>query len=122
VTAPPEVQQKLRAEVAALFATRTQAEWIEHFAAHDVCCEPVLTLAEALEHPQHQERAMTAEIADPARGTLRQLRLPIAPAVDRPSPGFGEHTRAFLLEAGFTEEELQQLVAAGGTVLPQGGG
>lgn len=35
-------------ELAALFATRTQAEWVTAFAGSEACCEPVLTPEEAL--------------------------------------------------------------------------
>jgi crotonobetainyl-CoA:carnitine CoA-transferase CaiB-like acyl-CoA transferase len=116
VTAPPEVQARLKRELADLFATRTQAEWTAFFADKDVCCEPVLPLAEALQHPQHLDRKMIVEIDDPRRGRLAQLRLPVGQPGDRPPPGFGEHTRSFLSEAGFSEEELALLVAAGATV------
>ncbi|QGZ38789.1 crotonobetainyl-CoA:carnitine CoA-transferase CaiB-like acyl-CoA transferase [Pseudoduganella flava] len=41
----------VRAELEALFATRTQGEWTAAFAAADCCVSPVLTMAEALVHP-----------------------------------------------------------------------
>jgi crotonobetainyl-CoA:carnitine CoA-transferase CaiB-like acyl-CoA transferase len=41
----------VRAELDALFATRTQAEWSAAFGAADCCVSPVLTMAEALAHP-----------------------------------------------------------------------
>jgi crotonobetainyl-CoA:carnitine CoA-transferase CaiB-like acyl-CoA transferase len=40
-------QETLAAELAAIFATRSLAEWLELFDAEDVCVGPVATLAEA---------------------------------------------------------------------------
>jgi alpha-methylacyl-CoA racemase len=42
-----ENQEALAAELAAIFATRTLAEWLELFDAEDVCVGPVATLSEA---------------------------------------------------------------------------
>lgn len=43
----------LRAEVAALFATRTMAQWAALFEAVDACVTPVLRLDELQAHPVH---------------------------------------------------------------------
>jgi alpha-methylacyl-CoA racemase len=40
-------QEELAATLAAVFATRTLAEWLDLFDAEDVCVGPVATLAEA---------------------------------------------------------------------------
>lgn len=40
-------QESLAAELAAIFATRSLADWLELFAAEDVCVGPVATIAEA---------------------------------------------------------------------------
>jgi len=47
----------LRATFTAAFATRTQAEWAFVFEAVDACVTPVLTFAEAVEHPHMKSRA-----------------------------------------------------------------
>lgn len=41
----------LRAEMAAVFATRDQEEWIRLFDACDCCVTPVLRMEEAMHHP-----------------------------------------------------------------------
>ncbi len=41
----------VRDELAALFATRSQADWSAAFGAADCCVTPILTTAEALAHP-----------------------------------------------------------------------
>ncbi|WP_332856239.1 CaiB/BaiF CoA transferase family protein [Duganella sp. S19_KUP01_CR8] len=45
----------LKAELEALFATRTLAQWSEAFAAADCCVSPVLRTEEALRHPLFQD-------------------------------------------------------------------
>jgi alpha-methylacyl-CoA racemase len=44
----------LKAELEAIFATRTLAQWTETFAAADCCVSPVLRTEEALAHPLFQ--------------------------------------------------------------------
>ncbi len=68
-------QEALAAELAALFSTRTLAEWLERFDGEDVCAGPVLTIAEA-----------SSEFAA-ARPTA-------------PAPRLGEHTDAWRTELG----------------------
>ena len=48
----------VRDELAAIFATRTQAEWQALFEPADCCVTPVLTPEEALHHPHFAARSM----------------------------------------------------------------
>lgn len=60
-------QQKQALEV--LFRTRTRSEWLAVFDRHDACVTPVLSLAEARQHPHNQARAAfvnSGGIAQPA--------------------------------------------------------
>jgi alpha-methylacyl-CoA racemase len=50
------VWPELKAELTTIFKTRTRAEWCELFAGSDVCVTPVLTLAEAPDHPHNRAR------------------------------------------------------------------
>jgi len=47
---------RLKARLAATFATRTRDEWTAEMEGSDVCFAPVLTLAEAPDHPHNQAR------------------------------------------------------------------
>ncbi|MES2606127.1 MAG: CoA transferase [Pseudomonadota bacterium] len=44
------------------FRTRARDEWCSHFASHDVCIAPVLSLAEAQQHPHNLARTSFVEI------------------------------------------------------------
>jgi alpha-methylacyl-CoA racemase len=47
----PERWPALREQIAAVFASRSRAEWTEVFAGTDACVAPVLSLTEAPRHP-----------------------------------------------------------------------
>jgi crotonobetainyl-CoA:carnitine CoA-transferase CaiB-like acyl-CoA transferase len=111
-------------EVERIFRERTRAEWQQFAAAHDCCLEAVLGLDEALDSELVRARQMVVEIAQPggeaAPATrVRQLGIPVrlsrTPGMhDRlPAPALGEHTRAVLAEAGYSEQESAALVQSG---------
>lgn len=58
----------VQAELDALFATRTQAEWTRLFDPVDCCVTPVLETAEALAHPLFQARGMVHRAEHPTEG------------------------------------------------------
>ncbi|MGB7479264.1 MAG: CaiB/BaiF CoA-transferase family protein [Burkholderiaceae bacterium] len=60
--------QTLKAELDAIFAGATLAEWTAKFAGHDCCVTPVLRADEAILHPLFQARGMIARAAHPTEG------------------------------------------------------
>ncbi len=60
-----------------VFATRSQQQWVQHLAGRDCCVTPVLTTAEALEHPLFKARGMVVDVADPQEGHSRFAALPL---------------------------------------------
>jgi alpha-methylacyl-CoA racemase len=104
-----EEQERVRAEFAAVMATRTRDEWGEALGGLDACCEPVLELDEVAAHPQVRARGMVVE---------RPTGLELAPAVRadgdwrrKDPPGLGEDTAAVLAEVGVDEGRLDELRA-----------
>jgi alpha-methylacyl-CoA racemase len=104
-------RDQCREYLAGAFATRTRDEWAELFAGTDACVTPVLTLAEAPGHPHNVARngyplVDGAAVAAPAP---RFGSLP-GPAVAGRSAPAGP---ALLIEAGFTPDEVDELLADG---------
>ncbi|MGB6055530.1 MAG: CaiB/BaiF CoA-transferase family protein [Burkholderiaceae bacterium] len=60
--------QAVKAELDAIFAGATLAEWTAKFAGHDCCVTPVLRADEAILHPLFQARGMIARAAHPTEG------------------------------------------------------
>lgn len=109
------VQARLRAELAAVFATRPQAHWIELFDAVDACVSPVLRAEEALRLAHFVERGM---VVDAGPDAPRALGCPIRMSdftfrVRRPAPAPGEHTDEVLHEAGLDWSTIAALRAQG---------
>jgi alpha-methylacyl-CoA racemase len=106
----------LKEKVAALFRSRTRAEWCELLEMTDVCFAPVLTLSEAGEHPHNVARGTFVEYA----GRMQPAPAPrfsrTAAVIDAPPAHPGEHTRAILGDWGFDGARVDDLVDAGAVV------
>ena len=68
--------------------------------------------------PQAIAREMTVDVEHPTLGTLRTLGTPIKMSATplnprRRGPMLGEHTDDVLAEAGFSNDEIEQLRYAG---------
>lgn len=88
-----------RAVVAERLAAQPRAHWLAVFAQVDACVTPVLTPAEALQHPQFVERGRVQQ-----RGEVSHVG-PLASMsghrfAPQSAPRAGEHTRAVLEAAG----------------------
>ena len=112
-------------QVKKIFLTRSRAQWEEFASKHDCCLEPVLELDEALESPLVRERGMVVEFDQPgAEKPVRQLGIPVKLArtpgehARLPGPALGEHTEQVLLAAGYTQEEVDELLQSGAAAGP----
>ena len=109
----PEGQAKTRAELQAIFETRTGAEWVTFFADKDCLVELVLELDEVPHHPLHRAREVFFEIdGGKGVGPIQQVRTPVGtPAHASPPPRLGEHTRDVLREYGISDEAIASVTA-----------
>jgi crotonobetainyl-CoA:carnitine CoA-transferase CaiB-like acyl-CoA transferase len=116
------------AELEAIFAGRTRAEW-EAFAAEVQCClEPVLGLDEALASEHVAARGMVVGLDQPGVAEpVRQLGAPVKlsrtpPDTNRlPGPELGEHTEEVLRSAGYDDERIAELLRSGAVAGPHTG-
>jgi crotonobetainyl-CoA:carnitine CoA-transferase CaiB-like acyl-CoA transferase len=117
--AGPEEREQALEMLRAIFKTRTRDEWMAELADIDACVGPVYTLDEALNDEHARARGVSVASSPDEQGRkFRTLRsFPRISGVDDeqryPPPHLGEHTGELLREAGYSDEEIEQLKAGG---------
>lgn len=92
-----------RARLAALIAKEDAAHWKQVFATRDLCVEVVSEGDEVLHDAQLQARGLF-------EGGHLQTPLHFGPVPQRAAPGLGQHSEEVLREAGFSAEEIAELL------------
>jgi alpha-methylacyl-CoA racemase len=99
----------LRAALAAAFSRRSQAEWEAVFDGSDACVAPVVSPADAPEHPHNAARGTFVDVGgliQPAPAP-RFSRTPAGPPAPPVAPGAS--TGELLAGLGFTGEQITSL-------------
>jgi crotonobetainyl-CoA:carnitine CoA-transferase CaiB-like acyl-CoA transferase len=109
---------KLIEEVRALYKEKTRDRWVELFSTHDACCEPVLTLPEAVEHPLSRELEFWLDVSRGGNPPEKQPGFPLlfsgaAGDLRRPPPRLGEHTAEILHSLGYDDSAIAAFKADG---------
>lgn len=103
-----------RAAFEAAFATRTRDEWDAVFAGTDACVAPVLSLAEAPDHPHLRARGVFTDAVDGHLQPRAAPRFSETPTCDPTPPRRpGQDTRAVLTAWGFADAEVEALLTEG---------
>ncbi|MBP1296390.1 CaiB/BaiF CoA transferase family protein [Bradyrhizobium elkanii] len=95
---------------------RTTAEWLARLDAADVPCAPILRRSEIIENEQVVARGIITEFDQPGVGRVRQPK-PAAQfalnqsAIGGPAPRIGEHSREVLSELGYSDAEIERMIA-----------
>ena len=98
-----------------MFATKTQAGWVEWFRGRDVCFAPVKNLREAFDDPHADARGMHLVDDYGQEHVGLPIRFSSEPGrVDFATPVAGEHTEEVLREVGYDDAALAGLKDAGG--------
>ena len=99
--------------LAAVFASKTQTEWVAVFDNTDACVTPVLSYKEAASHPHMQSRGALTEVD----GMMHPAKVPVfvgdSSAMDTNIASDGDSTREILRNAGVSAERIAELEAAG---------
>lgn len=114
----PVVVAEVKGIIAGEMKKKTFAEWSEIFAGLDCCAEPVLTFAEACEHPHIKARGLIVDVPKPDGSTQKQLGSAIKFSATPASFNFigaeiGAHTQEVLKAQGLSEERIEALRKAG---------
>jgi len=115
-----EDQEELIREISRIMLTRSRDEWVEHFRNKDICFTPVLDLDEVSEHEQVQARGMMLKVTNFMGSGAdisvagNPVKLSETPCEIRLQfPRTGEDTESVLLEAGYSEEEIESFKESG---------
>ncbi|MBX2824616.1 MAG: CoA transferase [Gammaproteobacteria bacterium] len=106
-----------RERLSGLFSSAPLAHWERLLDGVDCCVCPVLTLAQARDHPQLQSRGMFVTLEHPAEGPVAQFASPFRMsgfefAQRLPAPSLGEHSREILTELGFASVKIDELCSS----------
>ena len=113
-----ELQDEIRGALAARLATAGRDEWVRRLGPADCCVAPVNRVSEAVADEQYRARGAVVKAEHPTDGTVEQIGAVWAgtAAADSPYrlPDLAEtHTAELLAEAGYSDDRLAELTAAG---------
>ena len=110
--------EALVAEISAILAGRTAAEWEELLTQADVGCVQADEATEGdfyADHPHARANDLSVEVEHPYIGKYRRygglVELSMTPGLYRTSSQVGQHTRPLLRELGYADLEIEELGA-----------
>lgn len=94
------------------------SHWTAILDRHDVANDPVQTPDQVMADPQVAALGQLEEVSLAGQASALLPRLPIGlsgmpPVIQGPPPGVGEHTRAVLREAGYSDSEIDAMLQSG---------
>jgi crotonobetainyl-CoA:carnitine CoA-transferase CaiB-like acyl-CoA transferase len=109
---------EFKARVEGALATRTVHEWVERLIGVGIAAGPIYEFDQVFDDAQVRHMGMVQEVEQPGLGSVRMLGFPFGvggrrPAVRRPAPRLGEHTREVLTELGLSASDIARLTGLG---------
>ncbi|QJI12401.1 CoA transferase [Pseudomonas sp. ADAK22] len=110
----PEQQKVLKLALQVEFEKRSFEQLCELFAGVDACVEPVLSLSEAVEHPQLKARKLISQVPRGDGSTQAQIACPLKFSEGLPEPrhtgaAVGAHSDEVLAELGLSAQRIAAL-------------
>ena len=103
----------MRAKLAAIFKTKTRAQWTELMEQKEICYAPVLSMSESMAHPQNVARG-TFVTVDGVAQPGPAPRFTRTPSTITHGPAHaGQHSREVLADWGVDAGRIETLVASG---------
>jgi crotonobetainyl-CoA:carnitine CoA-transferase CaiB-like acyl-CoA transferase len=102
-------------DMAEIISTRSSAEWLKLLEEADIPAMPLHTLESLITDPHLVATNFFSVTDHPSEGSLRDIAVPSTwsvtqPAPTRPAPNLGEHSNEVLHEAGYSPQEIAQLM------------
>ncbi|WP_324248597.1 CaiB/BaiF CoA transferase family protein [Actinomarinicola tropica] len=104
---------QLKERLTEVFRTKTRDEWCEIMEGTDVCFAPVLSIAEAPQHPHNVERGTFVEVAGITQPAPAPRFSRTEAEIQRPPSHAGQHTDEVLGELGLDADRIAALREAG---------
>jgi crotonobetainyl-CoA:carnitine CoA-transferase CaiB-like acyl-CoA transferase len=117
-------REELEGAIADILRGKTTSHWVELLDQHDVPNDAVQNAEQVMNDPQLRALDALAEVALAGEQAAIVPRLPVmlsgSPAsISGPPPQLGGDGGAILREAGFTEQEISELVRCGACSIPR---
>ena len=103
---------EMKARLAEVIKGRTRDQWCAALEGSDACFAPVLSLAEAPEHPHNRHRQTFTEVAGVTQPAPAPRFSRTPGSISRPPPHAGQHTAEALVDWGFSVSEVADLTAS----------
>ena len=120
-------EEELAALLEETFSTQDTEQWLELLDNAGVVAGPIYNMEQVYRDPQVLARDMLVDTEDPELGTIHNIGVPVKlsatpGSIRRRAPALGEHSAEILLERGFTQAEVDGLLAEGVILANQGSG
>jgi len=99
---------------------RTTGEWLRALEEADIPCGPMNTPDALFDDPHLRAVGMFPEVEHPTEGRMRHIKVPVSfsrtpGGLHRHAERLGGSSRSVLADAGFSDEEIEQLEQTGAT-------
>jgi alpha-methylacyl-CoA racemase len=109
---------ELKKELTAVFLRKTRDEWCDILEGSDACFAPVLTLSEAPQHKHNRARDAFVPVGDVMQAAPAPRYSRSRPTTPEPGAAAGTHSRELLRSLGYSDHEIEDLVASGAVFCP----